>query len=159
MWVGLLIDRINNKLEKSNLINEHALNREPHHQGLRSHILCILGGTKRASQERRQISEKPRYTVNKVWLTKNSLRIPLVARNQYVKNRHFQALSCLRVSLTRQPKRTDTSPKAASFPGSLSFPSLSRSVRTSRREPWENEVAPKGHLEWSLPSFPLISTY
>ena len=29
MWVGLLTDRINNKLEKSNLINEHAINREP----------------------------------------------------------------------------------------------------------------------------------
>ena len=29
MWVGLLTDRINNKLEKSNLINEYALNREP----------------------------------------------------------------------------------------------------------------------------------
>ena len=29
MWVALLTDRINNKLEKSNLINEHALNREP----------------------------------------------------------------------------------------------------------------------------------
>ena len=29
MWLGLLTDRINNKLEKSNLINEHALNREP----------------------------------------------------------------------------------------------------------------------------------
>ena len=29
MWVGLLTDRINNKLERSNLINEHALNREP----------------------------------------------------------------------------------------------------------------------------------
>ena len=29
MWVGLLTDRINNKLEKSNLIIEHALNREP----------------------------------------------------------------------------------------------------------------------------------
>ena len=29
MWVGLLTDRINNKLEKSNLINEHAVNREP----------------------------------------------------------------------------------------------------------------------------------
>ena len=28
MWVGLLTDRINNKLEKCNLINEHALNRE-----------------------------------------------------------------------------------------------------------------------------------
>ena len=28
MWVGLLTDRINNKLEKSNLINEHALSRE-----------------------------------------------------------------------------------------------------------------------------------
>ena len=27
--MGLLTDRINNKLEKSNLINEHALNREP----------------------------------------------------------------------------------------------------------------------------------
>ena len=26
--MGLLTDRINNKLEKSNLINEHALNRE-----------------------------------------------------------------------------------------------------------------------------------
>ena len=26
---GLLTDRINNKLEKGNLINEHALNREP----------------------------------------------------------------------------------------------------------------------------------
>ena len=29
MLVGLLTDRINNKLEKSNLINEHTLNREP----------------------------------------------------------------------------------------------------------------------------------
>ena len=29
MRVGLLTDRINNALEKSNLINEHALNREP----------------------------------------------------------------------------------------------------------------------------------
>ena len=29
MWVGLLTDRINNKLEESNLINKHALNREP----------------------------------------------------------------------------------------------------------------------------------
>ena len=30
MWVGLLTERINNnKLEKSNLINEHALIREP----------------------------------------------------------------------------------------------------------------------------------
>ena len=29
MWVGLLTDRIENKLEKSNLINEFALNREP----------------------------------------------------------------------------------------------------------------------------------
>ena len=29
MWVGLLTDRINNKLVKSNLIDEHALNREP----------------------------------------------------------------------------------------------------------------------------------
>ena len=29
MWVGLLTDRINNKLEKRNLINEHALNHEP----------------------------------------------------------------------------------------------------------------------------------
>ena len=29
MRVGLLTDRINNTLEKSNLINEHALNREP----------------------------------------------------------------------------------------------------------------------------------
>ena len=28
MWVALT-DKINNKLEKSNLINEHALNREP----------------------------------------------------------------------------------------------------------------------------------
>ena len=27
MRVGLLTDRINNKLERSNLINEHALNR------------------------------------------------------------------------------------------------------------------------------------
>ena len=27
--MGLLTDRINNKLERSNLINEHALNREP----------------------------------------------------------------------------------------------------------------------------------
>ena len=29
MLVGLSTDRINNKLEKSNLINEHALNCEP----------------------------------------------------------------------------------------------------------------------------------
>ena len=29
MWVELLTDRINNNLEKSNLINEHVLNREP----------------------------------------------------------------------------------------------------------------------------------
>ena len=29
MWVGLLTDKINNKLKKSDWINEHALNREP----------------------------------------------------------------------------------------------------------------------------------
>ena len=29
MRVGLLTDRIDNELEKSNLINEHVLNREP----------------------------------------------------------------------------------------------------------------------------------
>ena len=29
MWVGLLTDRINNQLKNSNLINEHAPNREP----------------------------------------------------------------------------------------------------------------------------------
>ena len=29
MWVGLLTDRISNKMEKRNLINEHVLNREP----------------------------------------------------------------------------------------------------------------------------------
>ena len=29
MWVGLLTDRINNKLEESNLINERAHNSEP----------------------------------------------------------------------------------------------------------------------------------
>ena len=29
MWVGLLTDQINNKLEESNLINEHTFNREP----------------------------------------------------------------------------------------------------------------------------------
>ena len=28
MWVGLVTDTINNNLEKSNLINEHVLNRE-----------------------------------------------------------------------------------------------------------------------------------
>ena len=27
--MGLLTDRVNNKMEESNLINEHALNREP----------------------------------------------------------------------------------------------------------------------------------
>ena len=29
MWKGLLAYRINKKLEKSDLINEHALNRKP----------------------------------------------------------------------------------------------------------------------------------
>ena len=29
MWLGLLTDRIKNELEKSDLINEHALNHEP----------------------------------------------------------------------------------------------------------------------------------
>ena len=29
MWEGLLTDRINNKLEKSHLINKHAPDREP----------------------------------------------------------------------------------------------------------------------------------
>ena len=29
MWVGLLTDNIDNELEKSNLINEHAPDREP----------------------------------------------------------------------------------------------------------------------------------
>ena len=38
--MGLLTDRINNKLEKSNLINEHALNREP--VPLINNLLCRL---------------------------------------------------------------------------------------------------------------------
>ena len=29
MWAGLVTDRINNKVEKSNLINDHAHNRQP----------------------------------------------------------------------------------------------------------------------------------
>ena len=29
MWVGVLTDKIYNILKESNLINEHALNREP----------------------------------------------------------------------------------------------------------------------------------
>ena len=42
---GLLTDRINNKLEKGNLINEHALNREPvpnkhHGRYLKSDYWC-----------------------------------------------------------------------------------------------------------------------
>ena len=40
MWVGLLTDRIDNKLERSNLINEHALNRVP--VPLRFEHLCSL---------------------------------------------------------------------------------------------------------------------
>ena len=39
--MGLLTDRINNKLEKSNLINEHAHNREPVPLTLLSSI-CII---------------------------------------------------------------------------------------------------------------------
>ena len=38
--MGLLTDRIDNKLEKSNLINEHALNRAP--VPLRFEHLCSL---------------------------------------------------------------------------------------------------------------------
>ena len=40
MWVGLLTDRIDNKLERSNLINEHALNRVP--VPLRFEHVCSL---------------------------------------------------------------------------------------------------------------------
>ena len=43
---------------------------------------CILVGTTPATQECGQIMEKPRYTVYKVPLTKNSLRALLVARNK-----------------------------------------------------------------------------
>ena len=44
---------------------------------------CMLAGTTWASQECGQIREKRRYTVNRVPLTKISLRAPLVARNNY----------------------------------------------------------------------------
>ena len=46
MWVGLWTDRINNKLEKSNLINEHAFNREPvlliQTFSMDPHSVCIM---------------------------------------------------------------------------------------------------------------------
>ena len=51
------------------------------HQGLRGHTPCILVGTTQASQECGQFWEKPRYTVNRVPLTKNNLQAPFVARN------------------------------------------------------------------------------
>ena len=44
------------------------------HQGLRSRIPRYLVGTIRASRECGQILEKPRYTVYKVPLTRESLR-------------------------------------------------------------------------------------
>ena len=58
------------------------------HQGLRGHIRCILDGTTRASRECGQFWEKPRYTVNRVPLTKNNLQAPFVARNYSVE--YFQ---------------------------------------------------------------------
>ena len=49
MWVGLLTDRINNKLERSYLVNEHVLNREPvplrlepFHRSLFIHLFCHI---------------------------------------------------------------------------------------------------------------------
>ena len=42
-WVGLLNDRINNKVEKTNLINKHALNREPVHFPCPADSLAQLG--------------------------------------------------------------------------------------------------------------------
>ena len=48
------------------------------HQGLRGLI----------SQECGQFWEKPRYTVNRVQLTKNSLQVPLVALNYSVEYFH-----------------------------------------------------------------------
>ena len=58
------------------------------HHGLLGHILCILDGRTRARQECRQIWEKPRYAVNRVPLTKNSLQAPFVARNYSVEYFH-----------------------------------------------------------------------
>ena len=51
MWVGLLTDRINNKLEKSNVINEHALNREP----------VPLNGSGQLNYPISQVSQKFRF--------------------------------------------------------------------------------------------------
>ena len=56
--------------------------------GPRGHTPCILVGITRASQECGQIWEKPRYTVNGVPLTKNSLQAPLVALNYSVEYFH-----------------------------------------------------------------------
>ena len=51
MWVGLLTDRISNKLKKEgHLINEHALNREP--VALRHDNLIIAGFQCHAIQNR-----------------------------------------------------------------------------------------------------------
>ena len=41
--MGLLNDRINNKVEKTNLINKHALNREPVHFPCPADSLAQLG--------------------------------------------------------------------------------------------------------------------
>ena len=56
--------------------------------GLRGHTPCILVGITRASQECGQIWEKPRYIVNRVPLTKNSLQAPLVVLNYSVEYFH-----------------------------------------------------------------------
>ena len=47
MLVGLLTDRINNKLEISNLINEHALNRELVPLNFQLYALALCGGSRK----------------------------------------------------------------------------------------------------------------
>ena len=86
MSVGILTDRINNKLEKSTLINEHALNREPIPLNI---IHCLSQHYRRSHINlRRTIQSQAIYTdVSHIYCCNNggvTLRVLLSAYDRWV---------------------------------------------------------------------------
>ena len=81
----------------------------------RPHTMHI--STKRAFQEGGQIWEKPRYTVNGVPLTKNSLQAPLVALYysvEYFHGTYWTILVCFKCSDERRMARVESREKITS---------------------------------------------
>ena len=107
--MGLLTDRINNKLDKSNLINEHALNPEPVPLGRLNTVLPAVSGNSR---------EGMCFKLDKqTWRRKSYGTQGTISKNQLIKIlRYLAEFSLLSYSET-SIKRTPSGPSRSLIEG------------------------------------------